>query len=1411
SFDRLPMEGDIFTINVALKQNDRQMILQCLRLFGADTNPVLWFPSYLQETDTSIQSAIGEKVSAAFQTMLNDPAFKDGQFVFARFGQDGDIVLEQDGERVIPGLTDMSLYIPHIKRYLLASAFCEGKHVLDAGCGTGYGSKLLANTAAVVDAVDIAEDALAFCQKTYISENLNWVRQDVRKLDVEKDIYDVVTSFEVIEHLEREDIPGYLEGIRSALKPDGVVLISTPNRLVAQQWDNPHHHTEMTREEFERTLSEYFTVESILGQVVWAPDREVPGQSYVTRRVTDDDDMFIAVCRPLPVPAPPSAARAGTEELVRAGDPTAQPQSESADQPSVFKVDVVIPLYNKAEYTRACLESLEATAGNVPFRVILVDNGSTDETPALLDEWADRAVVIRPGENLGFSPGNNLGASHGDSPYLLFLNNDTLAEDGWLDRLFSVIDGDPGIGIVGPKLLYPNRTIQHAGLEIVNGIPDHVFRNAPEDDPQANVSRDLDMVTGACLMIRRDLFASLDGFDEAYVNGVEDVDLCLRARDRGFRVRYVAESVLQHHEGMSDGRYDHVQPNLQRFAHRFQGRFDGQARFVPVVDRVVEDETANRPLRGIWEGTQFVRHSLSIVNAAMAGGLLKDDRVELRLVPFETPTFGPQEDPERYGPIAEALQHQLSGAPDFHIRHKWPPDLAAPASGHWIMFQPWEFGRIPKAWVKPIQERVDEVWAYSFYVKQCYIDSGIDPDRVQVVPLGVDHGRFRPDAKPLKLDTDKTFKFLFVGGTIYRKGIDILLKAYRQAYTKDDDVCLVLKGIGENTFYKGQSAGDLIRQMQDDQEAPEILYLTDELSDSDIAGLYTACDCLVHPYRGEGFGLPVAESMACDLPVIVTRGGSTDDFCVEETAYFVEADRRDIAFNEETAGQTWLFEPRVDSLMEQMNLVLNNQEEAAEKGKVGGDHVREHLTWQQSSDRVVERLEALQDTPVRRTITLPGLSTSLVETPDPAVKDGRVDCFLIAHDSNDANLASHARARFSEDALNARSVELAGVSPGLCLNEHVGSVSSDVVMLLREDAIVTEGWLDALLTAFGQEDVGIVVPSLPDGRGEQAVQPRYKSKKKELHKFARRLKGRVGGETVDLDSVSVSCVLIRRDLLLELGGFETTFETSAFIDDFVRRVGQMGYRTVCVKEAFVHVDSGDLSIEEARERKAIWALAEGDHHRQGGDQKAALTHYREAIEHKPDFLEAVLICSAVLLELDRPEEAAEPFLPLVEKHPDSARIQNYLGRCLFKAGQTEAALERFERAVALMPTFAEARGNLAVLLWEQGRLDEAVEHMSVAAELAPNDPDTLFNIGMIYAQLGQGEQAIDALLSYLTVSPEDNDTRVHLAALLIDNERENDGLAELERVLSEAPEHADAIRVLRQLEMLVAANEGIQE
>ncbi|MEE2754363.1 MAG: glycosyltransferase [Candidatus Latescibacterota bacterium] len=1355
-----------------------------------------------------MQAEIGDKVSAAFKAMVNEPQFKDGQFVFARFGEDGELGLEQDGERVIPGLTDMSLYVPHIKRYLFAKTFCNGKRVLDAGCGTGYGAKMLSQVASSVHGVDIAEDALAFCKKTYASDRITWERGDVRYIDAQNS-YDVVTSFEVIEHLERDDIPRYLEGLQSSLAADGVALISTPNRLVAQQWGNPHHHTEMTKEEFGRTLSEYFNVQTVLGQVTWSQDREMPGQSYLSRRVTDDDDMFVAVCRPLPVIQPPKFAGGEVSSFVQASESPGDSggAGESRDV-SKAQVDVVIPLFNKAEYTQACLESLETARNGVSFRLILVDNGSTDGTDALLKRWADRAVVVRPGENLGFAKGNNLGASHGDSPYVLFLNNDTVAEDGWLDRLVEAMEEDDEIGIVGPKLLYLDRTIQHAGLEIINGVPDHAFRNADENDPQANVSRDLDMVTGACLMIRRELLETLDGFDEGYLNGVEDVDLCLRLRDRGFRVRYVAESVLLHHEGTSDGRYSHVRPNLEKFAERFLGRFDGRGRFVPVVESgdSQTQTTRSKVLRGVWEGTQFVRHSLAIVNASITSELLKDDRIELRLIPYEPSTFGPDEDPETYGPIANALQHKLSGKPDFHVRHKWPPDFASPAAGHWIMIQPWEFGRIPAAWVEPIQNRVDEVWVPSFYVKQCYIDSGIDADKVQVVPNGVDCGRFSPNAVPIPLNTDKTFKFLFVGGTIYRKGIDILLGAYRQAFSSDDDVCLVVQGMGDDTFYKEQAAGDLIREIQGDSQAPEILYLTDELSDSEIAGLYTACDCLVQPYRGEGFGLPVSEAMACDLPVIVTRGGATDDFCFEETAYFVDADRQDVSFNEETAGQTWLFEPQADSLVTQMNHVLANPEEAAKKGKLGGDHVRENLTWKQASERSVERLEIRCAEPIRRTITLSGHGSFGAAT----VLDSAVDCLVLTSGSVDRDLATYNLERYTSAQIVERKVDLLSseLSIGEILNMRIADLKTDYVLLLGDNVVVTEAWIDPLLKVLSDDpSAGIVVPMVPNGQGEQGVEALYGSKKKDLQKFARRRRTSHDSETVEVNSIETTCVLIRRDLLVDLGGFETTFQTSAFIDDFVRRSRQRGYRTICAIDSFVHRESSECSIEEVRERKAVRHLAEGDRLRLEGENKDALVYYREALDLKDDYVEGALVCSAVLLEMDRPEEAAEPFEVLVKKYPDSARLQNYLGRCLFKASKVEEARALFEHALELMPAFAEARGNLAVLHWEQGRLDEAVEHMIVAAELAPNDPDTLFNIGMIYAQLGQGAEAIEALTSYLAVMPEDNDSRVHLAALLIDHGRENDGLTHLEHVLSEVPDHADAARVLRQLEMLVATNE----
>jgi glycosyltransferase involved in cell wall biosynthesis len=145
------------------------------------------------------------------------------------------------------------------------------------------------------------------------------------------------------------------------------------------------------------------------------------------------------------------------------------------------------------------------------------------------------------------------------------------------------------------------------------------------------------------------------------------------------------------------------------------------------------------------------------------------------------------------------------------------------------------------------------------------------------VPLGVDTALFRPGRPlPLRALAPKTpVPISGVGGTIPRKGFDVLLAAYGRAFTASDDVCLVVKDMGVGTFYQGQTSEGLLAQFRAQPDAPEVEYLDRPLSPQELAGLYASCDCLVLPYRGEGFGLPITEAMATGLPVIVTGGSGT--------------------------------------------------------------------------------------------------------------------------------------------------------------------------------------------------------------------------------------------------------------------------------------------------------------------------------------------------------------------------------------------------------------------------------------------------------------------------------------------------------------------------------------------------------
>lgn len=614
-------------------------------------------------------------------------------------------------------------------------------------------------------------------------------------------------------------------------------------------------------------------------------------------------------------------------------------------------VSIVIPLFNKVEYTERCLEALIQNTPSERFEVILVDNASTDGTGELLACLEGDVRIIQNPLNLGFAKACNQGAALARGKHLIFLNNDTLPQAGWLEALIEEVESSDDIGIVGCKLLYPESgKIQHAGIGWINGFPDHPYRHADPEAPEVNHPRDLDMVTGACMLIRRDLFESVGGFDEGYLNGVEDIDLCLQVRRAGYRVRYTPESVLYHFEGTSEGRFDHVAPNLQRFFRRWQGCFDVEGNFIPPASPI--------PVR--WEGSQFVYHSLAHVNRELCRSLIAARSLDLEVIPYEASQFDADVIPA-LRPIAQRVGRKLTEATRVHVRHQWPPRFDPPPEGAWVMVQPWEFGGIPQDWVAPMQEQVDEIWVPSSWVREGYIRSGIPAEKVVVVPNGVDTDLYHPEGERFPLATRKAFKFLFVGGTIGRKGIDILLETYREVFSRQDDVCLVIKTNGGNAHYLGMSLDEEIKRMALDPSCPEIEVIEADLSDAEVAALYRACDALVHPYRGEGFGMPIAEAMASALPVIVTGYGACLDFCDPETAYLIPA--REVALDvhalQPPSVGYWYGEPDRAALKHLMRELPSNPGLAKAKGIRARERMIARYQWPHVAEVALARIEEL--------------------------------------------------------------------------------------------------------------------------------------------------------------------------------------------------------------------------------------------------------------------------------------------------------------------------------------------------------------------------------------------------------------------------------------------------------------------
>jgi glycosyltransferase involved in cell wall biosynthesis len=294
-----------------------------------------------------------------------------------------------------------------------------------------------------------------------------------------------------------------------------------------------------------------------------------------------------------------------------------------------------------------------------------------------------------------------------------------------------------------------------------------------------------------------------------------------------------------------------------------------------------------------------------------------------------------------------------------YFLHRWRNQ----GYGYYIGSTMFETVGLPWGWAEACNG-MDEVWVPSQFNRETFSDAGVRPEKIQVLPLGIDPAKYDPTTvMPLEIASRRGFTFLSTFQWTKRKGWDILLKAYLQAFSPRDEVTLVLRayyGGGESVAARLQAY--ITSLGYDPTDIPDIVLLEEHIPDGLMPALYAACDAFVLPSRGEGWGLPYMEAMAMGKPTIGTRWGGNLEFMTEENAFLIDidglrqVDGEQVADNPLYHGQRWA-EPSLQKTAALLRYVFEHPEEAQLRGKRAREDILAKWTLQHQARRIKQRLE----------------------------------------------------------------------------------------------------------------------------------------------------------------------------------------------------------------------------------------------------------------------------------------------------------------------------------------------------------------------------------------------------------------------------------------------------------------------
>ncbi|MGK9477099.1 glycosyltransferase [Melioribacter sp. OK-6-Me] len=1054
------------------------------------------------------------------------------------------------------------------------------------------------------------------------------------------------------------------------------------------------------------------------------------------------------------------------------------------EKKSLPLISIIILCYNKVDFTKKCLSALFENTNYENYEVIVLDNGSVDDTPDYLLSFGEAIKLIRSNTNLGFVKGNNYASQFALGDYIVFLNNDTEPQQGWLNHLLHTFDYHKDAGAAGSMLIYPDGKLQEAGGIIFNDASGWNYgRGNSPNDSKYSYCREVDYCSGAALMIRKDLFDQIGKFDERYSPAYyEDTDLCFSVRKIGYKVYYNPFSKVIHHEGTTAGtdlnsgfkKYQVV--NSSKFIEKWRTELKKQYPSNPNLrflfsDRnkgkrilIIDDipplpDRAAGALRHFHTLNEMINLGYKVTYVHLMGQQYTDYYAlryltDFRMRGVEFIWFNYEywynirytEEGNNYIKSLIASLELRDRYYDFiyiafwHIAEYFIDIIKSQVPNIPILIDTMDIHYLREErecalsnnaiLMEKIKEnKKRELLVYS---KADVITTVTESDRAELRKYIKDKPIFILTDVHIIRENTPSYKdrkdLLFVGNFNHKPNEDAVLFFVKRIFPK---IKLNLPDI--KLFIVGNNPSENIKVLDSND-----IIVTGWVPD--VKEYIDRCRIEVVPLRyGAGNKGKVGEALANGLPIVTTSIGA-EGMGIEHGLHAYVSD--------------------IPEKFAELVVELYNNKELWSKFSAKG---KELIASQYSSSQMRKRIQfifnhtkqSLKSTSALKFSSPPKVSIIIVaynqiEYTKKCIQSiqkyvtENYEIVLIDNASNDGTM----KQLFNNDGLLKYYRNEYNYGFPVAINQGILNSLGDYILVLNNDTVLTEGLVERMIEiAESDSCIGLVAPLSNEVSGLQKDNNAKYNSLEEMHEYARSLKEKNKGIILQFPRVAFLCTLIKREVIDKIGGLDERFTPGNFEDDdFCLRAQLAGFKTVIAKDVFIH-HYGSKSfkangIEAYKKRLEInrkkfvekWGADPDEIWLQNKSIKSHQIYYPIDIDLCKQYFER----TKVFLKDNELRLAEESIVKAIENYKegnasiiDNDDLMNLAGNIFLANSNISDAQHYFEKELNLNPQSSSACFGLGQVFLMQNNLEAAKVMFEWAVKNDPNNTsavDALANV-----------------------------------------------------------------------------------